>query len=215
MPVKDHCTRARHERKSNPPKSAPSFIMMPRAICDDPSLTPTERVLLTILTGYAFGDKPECYPSTATLAKKLGRHRDHVRRMIRGLQARGYLVRRQADNRTGREILLGWRLASLAPPPPPSPSPSSPPPPMARIAPPAAPSSPMTVAEERAELVAMCQNPCPSFAALGRRRLEKFDAELAARAVPVDPPQPVPLEPVPTLSEPAPGGALMPSPPGR
>ena len=41
-------------------------------ICDDPSLTPTERVLLTILTGYAFGDKPECYPSTATLAKKLG-----------------------------------------------------------------------------------------------------------------------------------------------
>ena len=199
MSVKDHCTRARGERKSNPPKFTTPFIAMPREVCDDPSLTPSERTLLTIITGYIFSGKTECHPSTATLAEKLGRHRDHVRRLIRGLQARGYLTRRPANNRTSREFLVPWRAAPVAAPPP-SISPSL----LSHPALPAAPTVPMTAAEERADLVAMCQNPCPSLAALGRRRLEKFDADLAAQARPLNLPEPIPEELVPNVSEAAP-----------
>lgn len=93
--------------------SAPQapFDQLPSRIARDGSIPAPQKVLLLILNGHAWGAAVTCYPSTATLAAAVGLSEKHTARLLADLERRGLIRRRRADNATGREFVLLWKIA--------------------------------------------------------------------------------------------------------
>jgi hypothetical protein len=103
------------------------FTALPRHIADDPAIHPTDKAILLVLAGFCWGKKTLCWPSNATIARRVGRTPEHVQRRLVALEAAGLILRAPcAANRTGRTIRLLWRCPSPAPALPPTPAPALP-----------------------------------------------------------------------------------------
>jgi DNA-binding Lrp family transcriptional regulator len=101
-------------RKRDLPYAAP-----PHDLVADPRLTPTDvRVAAALL--YWTRSKAVCWPSDATIGRRVGRSPGTVQRSLRRLQAAGWIRREKTTaNRTGRLIVLTWRSAGARPIPSP------------------------------------------------------------------------------------------------
>jgi DNA-binding Lrp family transcriptional regulator len=108
------CTPPPQGRKGNLPFAAP-----PHDLVADPRLTPTDvRIAAALL--YWARSKASCWPSDATIGKRVGRSPGTVQRSLRRLEAAGWIAREKtAANRTGRLIRLVWRSAGARPLPAP------------------------------------------------------------------------------------------------
>src|SRR3954466_5434083 len=101
--------------ETGPHKSSP-FASLPSWIADDPTLAPTDKAILLILAGHAWGGKATCWPSNATIAGKVGRSPGHVKRRLAALEGRGLIAREASPaNRTNRVFRLQWRASPVAP----------------------------------------------------------------------------------------------------
>jgi hypothetical protein len=89
------------------------FAALPHDLADDHHLSGTAVRLAAVLLRYA-RDKPDCWPSVATLMAHLRRCRRTVQIALRSLEAAGWIRTAPADNPTGRVILLAWRLGGAA-----------------------------------------------------------------------------------------------------
>src|SRR5687767_13494895 len=87
-----------------------AFAAVPHELRRDPRLNPRAVVLAATLLEYA-RSKPSCWPSNGRLARDMHCSERTVRYALASLQAAGWaIVRRDADNRTGRLIVLAWRV---------------------------------------------------------------------------------------------------------
>jgi hypothetical protein len=100
----------------DPPRKPQPFASLPSFIVDDPTIHPTSKAILLVLASHAWGGKDTAWPSTATIAAKVGVCSGHLRRRLAELERRG-LIRREPDpsNRTGRLFRLLWRSPPPAP----------------------------------------------------------------------------------------------------
>ena len=80
-----------------------------RQLCDKHALGPTARLVVRTIADFAYGSRDVAWPSNRTIASLVGRSLGHIRRLISKLVALGILVRRPAENRTGREFLLPFK----------------------------------------------------------------------------------------------------------
>ena len=112
------CSPPAETRRTGRGGCAP-FAALPSSIADDPTISPTDKAILLVLAGHAWGGKDSAWPSNATVAAKVGRSPGHVKRRLGVLERLG-LIRREAtgENRTGRLIRLLWRPSPDAPVPP-------------------------------------------------------------------------------------------------
>jgi hypothetical protein len=110
MSVSVDCTRRESGRKAPPPPGRKPYSSLPDPLRDDPTIPPAAKSLLLILAGFAWGARPACWPSDRTLGARLGRSIPTVRRWLAWLAGRGLIARYPADNATGREIALPWKL---------------------------------------------------------------------------------------------------------
>lgn len=107
-----HSTRPPIDCKSILPQRA--FAALPHDIEGDPRLSPADKALLLALLFWA-RSKAHCWPSDATIGKRIGRSAATVQRRLRTLETLGLIVREKtAANRTGRVIRLAWRTAPPA-----------------------------------------------------------------------------------------------------
>ncbi|MBV8555397.1 MAG: helix-turn-helix domain-containing protein [Planctomycetaceae bacterium] len=80
------------------------------AILADPNLTSTAKALITVMIRNWAWYKDHCWPSDATLAKKVGKSVGHVQRCLRELERAGRIERERTDAvPNGRRIWLLWR----------------------------------------------------------------------------------------------------------
>lgn len=92
-----------------------------------PELGPSARLLLRSIADYC-GDNPSCWPSLGRLARECGLSVRHTRRILRELEAAGWLARSERRRADGGETssLLTWKktagpehaTAPKCPPPP-------------------------------------------------------------------------------------------------
>src|SRR4051794_28849174 len=100
-----HSTRPPDRRKKIPLP----FASPPHDLVADLRLTPTDVRVAAALCYWARG-KPHCWPSDATIGRRVGRSPGTVQRCLRRLEAAGWIARERTDaNRTGRLIRLAWR----------------------------------------------------------------------------------------------------------
>ena len=80
------------------------------AILADPGLSSTAKALVTVMIRNWAWSKDHCWPSDATLAKKVGKSVGHVQRCLRELERAGRIEREHTDAvPNGRRIWLLWR----------------------------------------------------------------------------------------------------------
>src|SRR5512135_2057533 len=80
------------------------------AILADPNLSSTAKALVTVMVRNWAWYKDHCWPSDATLAKKVGKSIGHVQRCLRELERAGRIERERTDAvPNGRWIWLLWR----------------------------------------------------------------------------------------------------------
>lgn len=109
--LSDHCTPRGGGRKGN---SLP-FAAPPHALIADSGLTPTDKVVAAALLFWARASET-CWPSDATIGRRVGRSPGTVQRCLRRLEAGGWIAREKTSaNRTGRLIRLAWRAGGGVP----------------------------------------------------------------------------------------------------
>ena len=88
------------------------FSMVPVRIAFDPRLNSTDRVVISVLAYWAFGDNAEIWHSNEHLASCAGIEISSLVAVLRRLERdHGLISRRETDgNRTGRVITLNWKL---------------------------------------------------------------------------------------------------------
>jgi hypothetical protein len=145
------------------------------------------RVLLALL--YFTKAKADCWPCDRSIAARIGRSIGTVQRCLRKLEILGLVERRQADNPTGRSLVLRWRATPAAPvnDPPAAPArdegrreleeqrPESAAAPMTGLPPPAGKTEaaePPSSAEDLARFRAWAAGPDPALARFGRAALK-------------------------------------------
>jgi Helix-turn-helix domain len=80
------------------------------AILADPNLSSTAKALIAVIVRNWAWVKDHCWPSDATLARKVGKSVGHVQRCLRELERAGRIERERTDAvPNGRRIWLLWR----------------------------------------------------------------------------------------------------------
>lgn len=91
------------------------YAKIPHDLAADPRLLPIDVRLLLALVFFA-RDKDHCWPSDATLGKRIGRARATVQRRLRHLEGLALIGREKCDaNSTGRLLRLRWRTRETPP----------------------------------------------------------------------------------------------------
>ncbi len=106
-PAPDECARRAGQ---------PTYSPIPHELIEDRRLIGTDVRLVGVILKYARA-KAEAWPAVATLARDLGCCPRTVQYSLRRLEAAGWIATREADNRTGRVLVLTWRAQVVAPPP--------------------------------------------------------------------------------------------------
>ncbi|MBV8268417.1 MAG: helix-turn-helix domain-containing protein, partial [Planctomycetaceae bacterium] len=84
------------------------------AILADPDLTSTAKALIAVMIRNWAWYKDHCWPSDATLAKKVGKSVGHVQRCLRELERAGRISREKTGEvPNGRRIWLLWRCPGV------------------------------------------------------------------------------------------------------
>lgn len=108
-------TTTRHASPAAAPRTGRCAAALPNdpgldAILADPNLTSTAKALVTVMIRNWAWYKDHCWPSDATLAKKVGKSIGHVQRCLRELERAGRIERERTDAvPNGRRIWLLWR----------------------------------------------------------------------------------------------------------
>ena len=108
-------TTTRHASPAATPRTGRGVAALPNdpgldAILADPGLSSTAKALITVMIRNWAWYKDHCWPSDATLAKKVGKSIGHVQRCLRELERAGRIEReRTAAVPNGRRIWLLWR----------------------------------------------------------------------------------------------------------
>jgi hypothetical protein len=91
-----------------------SYLVALNAVCESHRLRPSYRMVVRVIADHAYGDRDVAWPSNATIAQLVGLSVGHVRRILAQLRQLGVIVRRSADNLTGREFFLPFKQAIAA-----------------------------------------------------------------------------------------------------